>query len=116
MVTLLGEKLNFLCIFMLSVPLTFQNKVNFLCVFSPTEIKISHTIFLSTNWTVNQNSEIITCQSVNTLIQGVEIQTLSSCILIAASKIFVSENWKNVSSCEFLALKNEMSVSGDHLS
>ena len=101
---------------MLSVPLTFQNKVNFLCVFSPTEIKISHTIFLSSNWTVNQNSEIITCQSVNTLIQVVEVQTLSSCILLAASKIFVSENWKNVSSCEFLALKNEMSVSGDHLS
>ena len=83
-------------------------------MFSPTEIKISYTIFLSSNWTVNQNSEI-TCQSVNTLIQVVEGQT-SSCISLAASKIFVSENWKNVSSCEFLALENEMSVSGDHLS
>ena len=29
MVTLLGEKFNFLCIFMLSVPLTFQNNVNY---------------------------------------------------------------------------------------
>ena len=87
----------------------------FIGVFNPTEIKISHTIFLSSNWTVNQNSEI-TCQSVNTLIQVIEVQTLSSCISLAVTKIFVSENWKNVSSCEFLALKNEMSVSGDHLS
>ena len=46
----------------------------------------------------------------------VEVQT-SSCISLDASKIFVGKNWKNVSSCEFLALKNEMlSVSGDHLS
>ena len=29
-----------------------------ICVFSQTEIKISHTIFLSSNWTVNQSSEI----------------------------------------------------------
>ena len=29
MVTLLGEKFNFLCIFMLYVPLTFQNNVNY---------------------------------------------------------------------------------------
>ena len=89
-----------------------------LCVFSPTEIKISHTIFLSSNWTVNQSSEI-TCQLVNTFIKVVEAQTLSSCISLAASTIFGSENWKNVSSCEFLALKNEMlsvHVSDDHLS
>ena len=64
---------------------------------------------------MNQNSEI-TCQSVNTLIQVIEVQTLSSRISLAVTKIFVSENGKNVSSCEFLALKNEMSVSGDHLS
>ena len=64
---------------------------------------------------MNQNSEI-TCQSVNTLIQFIEVQTLSLCISLAVTKIFVSENWKNVSSCEFLALKNEMSVSDDHLS
>ena len=86
---------------MLSVPLTFQNKVNFLCVFSPTEIKISHTIFLLTNWTVNQNSEIITCQSVNTLIQGVEVQTLSSCILLAASKILAVKTGKMYQAVNF---------------
>ena len=85
----------------------------FNCVSCPTEIKLSHTNFLSSNWTVNQNSEI-TCQSVNTLIQVVEVQTLSLCISLAASKIFVSENRENVSSCEFLALKSEISVSGDH--
>ena len=96
------------------ITLTKLDSEVFICVSSPTKIKISHTIFLSSNWTVNQNSEI-TCQSVNKLIQVVEVQTLSLCISLAASEVFVSENWKNVSSCEFLALKNEMSVSGDHL-
>ena len=70
--------------------------VNFFsCVSSPTEIKLSHTIFLSSNWTVNQNSEI-TCQSVNTLIQVVDVQTLSLSISLAASKIVVSQNWKKL--------------------
>ena len=31
MVTLLREKFNFLCIFILSVPLIFQNNVNYAC-------------------------------------------------------------------------------------
>ena len=86
-----------------------------ICAFSPTEIKISNSIFLSSNWTVNQSSEI-TCQVVNALILVVRAQALSSGISLAGSKIVVSENWKNVTSSEFLALKNEMSVSGGHLS
>ena len=81
-----------------------------ICVFSLTEIKISHIIFLSSNWAVNQSSEI-TCQIINTLILVVKAQTLSLCVSLAASKIFVSENWKKVSSCEVLALKNQIVVS-----
>ena len=72
----------------------------FICVFSPTEIKVSHTIFLSSNWTVNQNSEI-TCQSVNTLIQVIEVQTLSLCISLAVTKIFVMKTGKMYQAVNF---------------
>ena len=39
MVTLLGEKFNFLCIFMLSVPLTFQNNVNYASTLNIREVR-----------------------------------------------------------------------------
>ena len=38
MITLMGEKFNFLCIFTLSVSLTFQNNVNYASILNIQEV------------------------------------------------------------------------------
>ena len=69
-----------------------------ICVFSLTE----YTIFMSSNWTVNQSSEKA-FQVVNTFILVFKVQTLSSCISFAASKILSVKTGKMYQAVNFFS-------------